>query len=52
MHRRLRVATMSGLVAAAVLVIHADGPLSSQTAEIELRVARLLFAQGQYPEAQ
>jgi predicted aspartyl protease len=51
MNCRLRLVAISGFIAAAVLVIHADGPLASQSADIELRLGRLLFEQGQYPEA-
>ncbi len=47
----VRFVAFSTFVAAAVLVIHADGPLLSQAADIELRLGRMLFDQGQYPEA-
>jgi predicted aspartyl protease len=47
----VRLVAFSVFVAAAVLVIHADGPLGSQSADIELRLGRMLFDQGQYPEA-
>ena len=47
----VRFVAFSAFVAAAVLVIHADGQLLSQAADIELRLGRMLFDQGQYPEA-
>src|SRR5262245_36523119 len=50
MSRRFRVVAVSALVAAAGLLIHAD-QLPSQTPEIQLRLAQMLFDQGQYPEA-
>src|ERR1700704_6430921 len=46
----VRFVAFSAFIAAAVLVIHADGQLS-QAADIELRLGRMLFDQGQYPEA-
>ena len=48
---RLRLLALSAFVATAVLVIHADGQIVSQSAEIALRLGRILFEQGQYPEA-
>ena len=47
----VRFVALSAFVSAAALVIHADGPLLSQAADIELRLGRMLFEQGQYPEA-
>jgi len=47
----VRFVAFSAFVAAAVLVIHADGQILSQAADIELRLGRMLFDQGQYPEA-
>jgi tetratricopeptide (TPR) repeat protein len=47
----VRFVAFSVFVAAAVLVIHADGQVLSQAADIELRLGRMLFDQGQYPEA-
>src|SRR5215813_9509560 len=46
-----RVVAVVAILVAAGLIIHADGPLPSQSAEIELRLGRMLFDQGQYPEA-
>jgi len=51
MRSGVRVVALSSFVTAAVLVIHADGPIASQSADIELRLGRILFEQGQYPEA-
>jgi len=51
MRSRLRLVAISVIVAAAVLVIHADSQLGSQSADIELRLGRMFFDQGQYPEA-
>jgi predicted aspartyl protease len=50
MRSGVRVVALSAFVTAAVLVIHAEGPIS-QSADIELRLGRILFEQGQYPEA-
>src|SRR5262245_55513536 len=47
--RRLRFAALSGFLATAGFVIH--GQVASQSADIELRLGRMLFDQGQYPEA-
>ncbi|MEP7304964.1 MAG: aspartyl protease family protein [Acidobacteriota bacterium] len=47
----VRFVALSVFVSAAALVIHADGQLLSQAADIELRLGRMLFEQGQYPEA-
>jgi predicted aspartyl protease/Tfp pilus assembly protein PilF len=46
-----RVVAVVAILVAAGLIIHADGPVPSQSAEIELRLGRMLFDQGQYPEA-
>src|SRR5262245_32118938 len=46
-----RVVAVVAIVVAAGLIIHADGQVPSQSAEIELRLGRMLFDQGQYPEA-
>jgi Flp pilus assembly protein TadD/predicted aspartyl protease len=51
MHRGFRVLAGSAMVALATLIIRAEGPLSSQLAEIQLRLGRMLFEQGQYPES-
>ena len=51
MPSRLRLAAILILVAAAALVIHAEGQLPSQSADIQLRLGRMMFDQGQYPEA-
>jgi len=51
MRSGVRVVALSSFVTAAILVLHADGPILSQSAEIELRLGRMLFDQGQYPEA-
>jgi predicted aspartyl protease/Flp pilus assembly protein TadD len=46
----VRIVAVSAFVVAAALVIHADG-VTSQASDIQLRLGRLLFEQGQYPEA-
>jgi len=51
MNSGVRFVALSAFVSAAALVIHADGQLLSQAADIELRLGRMLFEQGQYPEA-
>jgi len=51
MYSRFRWAAVWVGVSAAVLVIRADGPVPSQSADIELRLGRLFFEQGQYLEA-
>src|SRR6185295_17518333 len=51
MNSGVRFVALSAFVSAAALVIHADGQLLSQSADIELRLGRMLFDQGQYPEA-
>jgi Flp pilus assembly protein TadD/predicted aspartyl protease len=51
MHRGFRVLAGSAMVAMATLIIQAEGPLPSQLAEIQLRLGRMLFEQGQYPES-
>jgi predicted aspartyl protease/Tfp pilus assembly protein PilF len=51
MHSGFRVVAVTGMIVAAGLMIHADGQLPSQSAEIQLRLGQLLFEQGQYPEA-
>ena len=51
MHSGLRVLAGSAIIAAATFVIHADTPLPSQLADIQLQLGRLLFDQGQYPES-
>jgi tetratricopeptide (TPR) repeat protein len=51
MQSGFRVVAASAIVVAAGLMIHADSQLPSQSADIQLRLARLLFDQGQYPEA-
>jgi predicted aspartyl protease len=47
----VRIIAVSAFIVAAALVIHADGTVVSQASDIQLRVGRLLFDQGQYPEA-
>src|SRR6185295_8887501 len=51
MRSGFRVVAASAIVAAAGLMIHADGQVPSQSADIQLRLGRMLFEQGQYPEA-
>ena len=50
MHSGFRSSALLAMIAAASLIIHAD-QLPSQSADIQLRLGRLLFDQGQYPEA-
>src|SRR5215218_3556730 len=47
----VRVVALSVFVAGALLVTHAQGPITSHAADVELRLGRILFEQGQYPEA-
>jgi predicted aspartyl protease/Flp pilus assembly protein TadD len=47
----VRVVALSVFVVGALLVLNAQGPITSQSADIELRLGRMLFEQGQYPEA-
>ena len=47
----VRFVALSAFIAAAALVIHAQGPIASQSPEIELQLGRILYDQGQYPEA-
>ncbi len=51
MRNGFRVVAVVAIIAAASLMIHADSQLSSQSAEIQLRLGRMLFEQGQYPES-
>ena len=51
MRSGFRVVAASAIIAAAGLMIHADGQVPSQSADIQLRLGRMLFEQGQYPEA-
>src|SRR5262245_43996208 len=51
MGRRLRFGALSGFLACAVFAIHVNGQIGSQSAEIALRLGRMLFEQGQYPDA-
>jgi tetratricopeptide (TPR) repeat protein/predicted aspartyl protease len=51
MRSGFRVLACSAVVAAATIIMHADAQLPSQLGEIELRLGRFLFEQGQYPEA-
>ncbi len=51
MHRGFRVLAGSVMVVVATLIIQAEGQLPSQLAEIQLRLGRMLFEQGQYPES-
>jgi predicted aspartyl protease/Tfp pilus assembly protein PilF len=52
MQSGFRVVVVSAIIVAAGLLIHADdGPLPSQSGEIQLRLGHMLFDQGQYPEA-
>lgn len=47
----VRTGAISAFVAAAALIIHAQGRVVSQHPDIELRLGQMLFEQGQYPEA-
>jgi tetratricopeptide (TPR) repeat protein len=51
MHCSYRVVVASAIIVAASLMIHADSQVPSQSADIQLRLAHVLFDQGQYPEA-
>ena len=51
MYRGFRVVAISAIITTASLLIHADGQLGSESAEIQLRLGQLLFEQGQYPES-
>ena len=51
MRSGFRVVAASAIIVAAGLMIHADGQVPSQSADIQLRLGRMLFDQGQYPEA-
>jgi tetratricopeptide (TPR) repeat protein len=51
MRSGFRVVAASAIVVAASLMIHADSQVPSQSADIQLRLGRMLFDQGQYPEA-
>ena len=51
MRSGFRVVAASAIIAAAGLMIQADGQVPSQSADIQLRLGRMLFEQGQYPEA-
>src|SRR5262245_61797894 len=51
MRRGFRVLAGSAVVAAATIIMHADAQVPSQLSEIQLRLARVLFEQGQYPES-
>jgi predicted aspartyl protease len=51
MRSRVRVGLSSAIVVAVSLMIHADSQFPSQSADIQLRLGRMLFDQGQYPEA-
>ncbi len=51
MRSGFRVLACSAVVAAATIIMHADAQLPSQLGEIQLRLGRFLFEQGQYPEA-
>ena len=46
-----RALMVTGMIIAASLLIKADDRLSSQSAEIQLQLGRVLFDQGQYPES-
>ncbi len=48
---RFRCAAAFVIVAGISLVIHADGTSQSQSAEIQLQLGNLLFAEGQYQES-
>ena len=48
MQRGIRFGTVSAIIAAATLVIHADTPPSNQSAEIQLQLGRLFFDDGRY----
>src|SRR3954447_14304504 len=52
MNRGVRLVAIAALLALAVLVIRVDGQqVASQASDIQLRLGRILFEQGQYPEA-
>jgi tetratricopeptide (TPR) repeat protein len=51
MRSGFRVVAVSAIIVAASLMIHADSQVPSQSADIQLRLGRMLFDQGQYPEA-
>jgi tetratricopeptide (TPR) repeat protein len=51
MRSGFRIVAASAIIVAASLMIHADSQLPSQSPDIQLRLGRLLFDQGQYPEA-
>src|SRR6266851_8344623 len=51
MQRGLRALTMSVLVAAASLAIHADATPQSQSGEIQLQLGHEFFAEGRYQDA-
>ena len=51
MRSGFRVVAASAIIVAASLMIHADDQVPSQSADIQLRLGRMLFDQGQYPEA-
>jgi predicted aspartyl protease/Tfp pilus assembly protein PilF len=51
MRSGFRVVAASAIIVAASLMIHADSQVLSQAADIQLRLGRMLFDQGQYPEA-
>jgi len=48
---RFRCAAAFVIVAGISLVIHADGTSQSQSAEIQLQLGNLLFAEGRYQES-
>ena len=51
MRSGFRVVAVSAIIVAASLMIHADSQVPSRSADIQLRLGRMLFDQGQYPEA-
>jgi predicted aspartyl protease/Tfp pilus assembly protein PilF len=51
MRSGFRVVAASAIIVAASLMIHADSQVLSQAGDIQLRLGRMLFDQGQYPEA-
>jgi len=51
MRHGVRSTSVLVFVAAISLVIHADGTLPSQAADIQIQLGNLLFSEGRYPEA-
>ena len=51
MQRGIRTGAVSATIAAATLVIHADTPPSSHTADIQLQLGHLFFDDGRYSDS-